>query len=110
MSSNFEFLGYRAVSDDPYLIGVATVRLYGKVTVKFKHAKTKDGRDSFFAAPSISVGVPGEKKEYLKSFQLDSVGDGEMLEGFVRKSVEDSQVAAPARKNRGVADTAGLPF
>ncbi len=92
MNSNFEFLGYKAVANDPYLLGVATVRLYGKVVVKFKHAKSKDGRDSFFAAPSITLaGI--ERKEYIKAFQLDSVSDNEMLENFVRSHVLKNEAA-----------------
>jgi hypothetical protein len=82
--TQYEFLGYKATPTDLYMLGVASVRLYGKVVLRYKHVKTKDGTGDFFTSPSYSVAEDGEKK-YMQAFMLDSRSDEESLMDFVRK-------------------------
>jgi hypothetical protein len=82
--SQYQFISYKPTPMDQYMMGVATVRLYGKVVLRFKHVKTKDGKGDFFTAPSYSIDENGEKK-YLQSFMLDSRAEDEELMDFVRE-------------------------
>lgn len=99
MIPNYEFLNYKSTPGDPYLLGLATVRLMGKIILRFKHVKTKDGTGDFFTAASYSITDNGEKK-YLPSFMLDSRADEELLMDFVRegyrKSLATNSVYSPS--------------
>lgn len=100
MNQNFEFISYKSTPGDQYMIGIATVKLFGKVLVRFKHVKKKDGNGDFFAMQSYAITEDGQKK-YLECVLLDSRGDEELLmeavrEGY-RKSVQRQSVQAPAQ-------------
>lgn len=82
--SHYQFISYKPTPLDQYMLGVATVRLYGKVVLRFKHVKTKDGKGDFFTSPSYSIDEGGEKK-YLQAFLLDSRAEDEELMDFVRE-------------------------
>lgn len=89
MTPNYEFLSYKATPTDPYMLGVATVRLMGKIVLRFKHVKTKDGSGDFFTSASYTVTENGEKK-YMPCFMLDSRSDEELLIDFVREGYRKS--------------------
>ena len=88
--SNFEFISYQPTPLDKYMIGIATVRCYGKVILRFKGIKTKDGTSVFYSAPSYGIDVDGEKK-YIQGFLLDSRAEEELLNEVVRVGVRDAQ-------------------
>ena len=85
--NQFEFISYKPTPADQYMIGVATVRLYGKVILRYKHVKTKDGGGDFFTCPSFSISENGEKK-YVQTFMLDPRSDEGQLMQLVRSSVK----------------------
>ena len=89
MTPNYEFISYKATPTDQYMLGVATVRLFGKIILRYKHVKTKDGTGDFFTSPSYTITENTEKK-YLNAFMLDSRSDEELLMEFVREGYRKS--------------------
>lgn len=86
-NNNFEFKNYIPTPNDQYMLGVAKVKLYGKVVANFKHVKTKDGQGDFFCSASYSIlDATGEKK-YISCVLLDSRDDEEALMEFIRENV-----------------------
>ena len=87
--NQYEFISYKPTPGDQYMLGVATVRLYGKVVLRYKHVKTKDGAGDFFTCPSYTITDDGEKK-YMQAFMLDSRSDEETLMEIIRKGYRAS--------------------
>jgi hypothetical protein len=86
-NQNFEFKSYTPTPDDQYMLGVAKVKLYGRLVVHFKHVKTKDGQGTFFCAPTVQTKDAMGEKKYLPAFLLDSRDDEDALDEAIRKGV-----------------------
>lgn len=86
-NQNFEFKSYIPLDNDPYMLGIAKIKLYGKVIVNFKHVKTKDGSSTFFCTQNYSIKDAAGEKKYLSCVNLDSRDDEEMLMEFIRENV-----------------------
>ncbi len=83
----FEFKSYTPTPNDQYMLGIAKVKLYGKVIANYKHVKTKDGSSTFFCTQNYqTVSESGEKK-YLPCVMLDSRDDEQDLLDFIRDNV-----------------------
>lgn len=87
--TNFEFLSYEAVQNEKFL-GIATVRAWGKIILKYKIISNKDG-SSFFASPSSIKN--GER--YESSFMLDSNYENQGLQALIRDKVSDYLLGKP---------------
>jgi hypothetical protein len=86
--NNFEFRSYTPTPTDQYgMLGIAKVKLYGKIVVNFKHVKTKDGTGSFFCTNNYTITDAMGDKKYLACVQLDSRDDEDMLMEFIRENV-----------------------
>lgn len=85
--NTFEFKSYTPLENDPYMLGIAKVKLYGRLVAYFKHVKTKDGQGTFFCAPTIGTKDAMGEKKYLPAFLLDSRDDEEELDQVIRKGV-----------------------
>lgn len=84
---NFEFKSYTPTPNDSYMLGIAKVKLYGKVIANFKEVKTKDGSGTFFCTANYtSIDASGEKK-YMPCVMLDSRDDEQDLLDFIRDNV-----------------------
>lgn len=79
--NNFEFLSYEAVSGEKFL-GIATMRAWGKIILKYKIVPGKDGRGFFASAASIKNG-----ERYESSFMLDSNYENQALQGLIKEEV-----------------------
>lgn len=82
---NYEFLDYRATPNDKYMLGLATVKAYGKLVLTFKHIKTKIG-SAFFGMPSYTLGEGADKK-YVQAVTIDSRHEEQALQDFIREHV-----------------------
>jgi len=117
MTPNYEFISYKATPTDQYILGVATVRLLGKIVLRYKHVKTKDGTGDFFTSPSYTI-TEGLEKKFLSAFMLDSRSDEELLMDFIRdgyrKSLQSSSQpfaqSASVYPTQTTAIEQGLPF
>ena len=107
--NQFEFLDYTPTPNDKYgMIGFCTVRLYGKVILKYKKVKQKNGSGEFFASPSYSIdNGNGEDKKYVNTHFLDSRADEEMLMNFMRDKVHEFEMKSAASKSQVKSD---IPF
>ena len=79
--NNFEFLSYEAVQNEKFL-GVATVRAWGKIILRYKIIPGKEGR-GFFASPaSVKLG-----ERYESSFMIDSNYENQALQALLKEEV-----------------------
>lgn len=95
--NKFEFLNYTPTPGEKHL-GIATVRIYGKIICRYKIVPTKDGSGFFPAAPSVKIGE-GEQP-YKSAFELDSRSEYEELTEIVKKHVR--QAMLPSKNSASV--------
>ena len=94
---NVEFISYDLTMDDPFAIGIATIRLFKSIVIKLKMARKKDG-GTFLCKPSYMVVEHGEKKN-VEAFFLDSQLDDRMLTDYVRSKIKESEPASTIVEN-----------
>jgi len=82
MTANFEFLGYEPTPLQRYL-GIATVKVYGRVLLRYKIVQTSRGCGFFPAAASYKTGLDA----YVTAFVLDSRSEEEELFSLIRHNV-----------------------
>lgn len=88
-----EFIGYTPTPSEKYL-GIATVKIYGKVLLRYKVIPRNDGTSIFFAPPSIRLpAVDGA--DYVPSFILDSQIDEEEIFALIRRNIKQSEQRTP---------------
>ncbi len=107
-TTKFEFLKYELTPGEKHL-GIATVKLYGKMIAKYKIVPTKDGSAFFPAAPSIKIG-----DKYESCIMLDSNSDKQELDTLIKANVagnrSEPQVAPPIPKYEQTTFLDGCPF
>jgi len=84
--NNFEFITYTPTPQEKHL-GIATVKLYGKMVVRYKVVKTKDGA-SIFPAPATYKIADQSGERYIPAFVLDSTTDNELLQQFIKDNLK----------------------
>jgi len=85
MNSNFQFISYTPTPTDQYMLGIAKIKLYGKIELRYKHVKTKDGSGSFFTSATYSMVDPNtQEKKYVPCFLIDSRSDEEEIQDIIR--------------------------
>ncbi len=85
MNPNFEFKKYEPTPGEKHL-GIATVKLYGKILARFKIIPTKDGSSFFPASGSLKIG-----DKYENCLTLDSTSEKEELDALIRAHVRSAQ-------------------
>jgi len=76
---NLEFISYRPIKDDPFgMLGLATFRAYGKFLLVFKHLTTKE--------------------KYVGAITLDSRGDDQIVQDWIRENVNAVIASRSARQ------------
>ena len=83
---DMEFIKYEATPTEKHL-GIATIKLYGKIVLRYKIVPTKDGTGYFPASASYKVTKDGEEF-YLPAFVIDSRSEEEEISRFVRQEVK----------------------
>lgn len=104
---NFEFKSYTPTPTDQYMLGIAKVKLYGKLIVNFKHVKTKDGTGSFFCTQNYTTTEPSGEKKYLPCVQLTDRDEEEMLLEYVRQQVNYIIAQRSATKSQPISAAPG---
>lgn len=87
-----EFIKYESTPGEKHL-GIASVKLYGKIILRYKIVPTKDGA-SFFAAPSAFK--MSATDTYQASVLIDSHSENEMLMNFIKENVKKAMQHSPA--------------
>lgn len=81
-----EFVSYQETKNEKHL-GIVTVKLYGKLILRFKWMERKDGKGCFPNAPSYKIVEDGEER-YIPAILLDSRSEQEELEHLIRNGVK----------------------
>ena len=97
--SNFEFRGYTPTPGEKHL-GIAEIKAWGKIVLRFKIVPKKDG-SGFFPVPASLKIVDGPGQErYVSAFTIDSNSDKEEAESIVVANVRRlMQPAQPIPQN-----------
>ena len=82
---NFEFIKYDLTPHDRHK-GIAHVRAYGKISLRFKVIPKKNGEGTFPAAPSIRMGTEPDIS-YLSAFSVDSKEEESELMSVLRDGI-----------------------
>jgi hypothetical protein len=85
MNPKFEFLKYEPTPQEKHL-GIATVKLYGKLIARYKIIPTKDGTSFFPASGSLKIG-----EKYESCLTLDSNSEKEELDSLIKAHVRSIQ-------------------
>lgn len=86
---NFEFVKYEATPGEKHL-GIATVKAYGRIVLRYKIVPNKDGSGFFPAAASYKLPSHGGEDAYISAFLLDSRSEEEELNAMIRASVKEA--------------------
>jgi len=89
--TQIEFISYIPTPQEKH-IGIATVKLYGKIILRYKIVKNRDNTTFFPGAPSCKVVQAGEDR-YLPAHQIDSRSENDDVEAFIRLSVRKAMQA-----------------
>jgi hypothetical protein len=85
MNPKFEFIKYEPTPQEKHL-GIATVKLYGKLIARYKIIPTKDGTSFFPASGSFKVG-----DKFESCLTLDSNSEKEELDSMIKAHVRSIQ-------------------
>jgi len=86
--NDFKFISYIPTPNDEYgMLGIAKVLAYGKIELRYKHVKTKDGNGSFFCPANYSTKDANGEKKYISCFLIDSRADEEIMQDIIRNGV-----------------------
>lgn len=87
---NFEFLSYEPVVNEKF-IGIATVRAWSKIILKYKVIPNKDNSGFFVAASSIKNGTDpvSGKDKYESVFMVDSSYENKELMAMLKDRITD---------------------
>jgi hypothetical protein len=86
--NDYEFLDFTFTPDQKH-VGIATIKLWGKLVLRFKIVNTKDGSGWFPACAAYKMPDPsgGTADFYNDAFMLDSRSEDEAVKNFIRSHV-----------------------
>lgn len=83
--TQMEFISYIPTPQEKHF-GIATVKLYGKIILRYKIANNKDNTNFYSSAPACKIVQDGADR-YLPAHLLDSRSENDDLEAFIRMNV-----------------------
>lgn len=101
--NNFEFLSYEPVNGEKFL-GIATVRAWGKIILRYKIVPTKDGKGIFPASSSIKNG-----EKYENSFMIDSNYENQAIIALIKDKVCDCIAGKPIAQSEAIKRPSDTP-
>lgn len=109
MNTQFEFLGYEAVEGEKFL-GIATIRAWGKIILKYKVTPGKDGHGFFCSEASIKNGIDIStgKDNFERCWMLESNYENELLKKFLKAHVNPYENAKPSAFAQPVQQSASV--
>ena len=84
--SEFEFVSFDKTPEDKH-IGIASVKAYGKILLRYKVIPTKEG-NGYFISPFRARLVIDEQENYIPAFIIDSKIDDEEINTLVRSNIK----------------------
>lgn len=108
--SNIEFLKYEETPGEKHF-GIATVRLYGKVVLRYKIVPNRDGTGFFPCAASYKMpAAGGEPERYVPSFILDSNSEKDEVEGIIKAHVKHHMTKHSTQQQNGQHGPSGAEY
>lgn len=95
---SYEFMKYDATPMEKY-IGIATVKLHGKIVLRYKIVPKKDGSGYFPTAASYKIPGDGGVDQYIAAFMLDSNFEKEEVEKLIMSNVKRIMAQQPTSFN-----------
>ncbi len=96
---NFEFMDFVPTPGEKHL-GIARVKFYGKIVLRYKIVAKKDGLGYFPTVASYKMPTPDGSDSYASAFTIESNSDKEDVEQLIRvncrRYLEPSALAQPA--------------
>lgn len=83
-----EFISFTETPNEKHL-GIATIKLYGKIFIKYKIVPNKDGSGFFPSAPSYKITKDGNDI-YTPAFLVDSRGEEEEIKELIHSAVKSA--------------------
>ena len=99
-----EFISFIETPNEKHL-GIATIKLYGKIFIKYKIVPNKDGSGFFPSAPSYKITKDGNDI-YTPAFLVDSRGEEEEIKEIIHSAVKS---ALRTQKNYQMSASIALP-
>lgn len=84
--SQVEFLTFDETPAEKYL-GVASLRFFGQIILRYKVQQTKDGNGIFIAAPSFKK-TDQSGEHWCQWFMLDSMSQNETVTNLIKMKVK----------------------
>lgn len=105
-----EFIKFERTPGEKHL-GIATVKMYGKIMLRYKIIPSKDGASFFCAPPSATKMVGQDGKDYYPaSFVIDSNSENETLQNFIKAHVSLLLSPAPTVDHARAVDAFRAPL
>ena len=82
----FEFLNYIPTPGEKH-IGIAKIKAFGKIILRYKLVSRKDGQGFFPMPASYKMPSADGQDNYVSAFMLDSNSDKEDVEELIRLNV-----------------------
>lgn len=104
-----EFLTFDETPAEKYL-GVASIRFFGQIILRYKVQRTKDGNGIFIAAPSFKK-VDHAGEHWCQWFMLDSMSQNETVTNLIKTKVKahyNSRSGGSANSGGSSCDQNGL--
>ena len=86
-----EFLKFEATPEEKH-IGIASVKLYGKIIIRYKIVPTKEGGNFFVAPAAFKMSATDT---YQSSVLIDSHTENEELMNFIKMNVKKAMAYVP---------------
>lgn len=83
--NQFEFIKFERTPSEEKYLGIAYVKAWGKINLRFKMQKNKEG-PGYYVSPDAHK-KPNQEGKWEDSFLLESNGDKEELEDMIRQRV-----------------------
>ncbi len=101
--SEFIFQGYIETPGEKH-IGVAQVKCWNKVTLRYKVIKTRDGSAFYIAAASYRV-KDSESERYISTHLIESQTDKEEIENLIKVQVKKEIQRLEEEKQRKIQES-----
>ena len=93
----YQFLKYESTPGEKHL-GVATIKAFGRIVLRYKIVPTKDGSGFFPASASYKMTSPEGEDIYLACFLIYSRSDEEEIVAFIKANVKASMARASSER------------
>lgn len=93
--NNFEFIKYENTPGEKHL-GIATIKAFGKVILRYKIIQNKEGNGFFPVSASYKMPSQEGQNVYLAAFLLDSRSDEEEISALIRANIKNPLAKSPS--------------